>query len=288
MIPFVFTAADRSTDPADLAAYRAHWQALTGPDTDFGWLDSAPAVSYHDMAHAVCRSLGSAALSEVDLVITVAAGPDCRHESLPGAVLAARTGNDPLAVGVSEQGAAGPFTALRIAAAQLATGACRRALVLLLEQSTLAPGPAVVRPGRDAAVALLLGSGTGPALGRAGITVTGPRAGGTAAPRWAGSATARAAEPEPVHTVLAGPGLGDLEAAPGVRLVRAEPGLPVTGLWMALARLLATGDLPAGQVLVTDRDPVLPYVCDVSLTIAAADSTDRGGNGRRRHAELVR
>ncbi|NJQ08186.1 hypothetical protein HCN56_22030, partial [Streptomyces lonarensis] len=158
-----FTREDRGTEPDDMWAYKRHWNFLSGRELDHGWLESAPAVSYHDMAGAVGRALGPEALAEVDLIVFAMTVADCRHASMAGALLAGMTDNDAHVLGVSEQGVAAPFTALRIATGQLASGARRRALVVVAEQSTLPPCPvAGTRPARDAAVALVLDAGPGP------------------------------------------------------------------------------------------------------------------------------
>ncbi|MDB1085984.1 hypothetical protein PJ985_00070 [Streptomyces sp. ACA25] len=262
--PFIFSAADGSATPDDLSAGRELWAGLNGPAADDTWLREGPVVSHHDMVRAVARRLGSELLSEVDLIVTVAAGSDWRHQSLPGPVLADLAGSDPLIVGISEQGVAGPFTALRIAAGHLAAGSRRRALVVLMEQSTLPPCATAARPERDAAVALLLGTLTGPELGRVEITVTDRAA---VAPRHSAPPPAV----PPAGTLLAGAGLGDLTPADGITLLRGEPGLPVTGLWLTLAHRLTSGEQPAGRLLVADRDPVLPYLCGLPLTWAGPD-----------------
>ncbi|MET8630829.1 hypothetical protein ABZW30_45305 [Kitasatospora sp. NPDC004669] len=60
---------------------------------------------------------------------------------------------------ISDQGAAGAFTALRLAANTLPAGSNGRALVLVKDQATVLQGPPIpedTRPTRDMAVALVL------------------------------------------------------------------------------------------------------------------------------------
>lgn len=258
-----FTREDRATEPNAMWAYKRHWNFLTGGELDYGWLESAPAVSYHDMAAGVGRALGPDTLAEVDLIVFAMTVADCRHASMAGALLAGMTDNDAHVLGVSEQGVAAPFTALRIATGQLASGARRRALVVVAEQSTLPPCPvAGTRPERDAAVALVLDAGPGPGarVGTPQLTVDR----GAADP--ATDAAAPPADPAaPVRTVVAGPGLAGLAPADGVRLLTAAPGLPGAGVWATLVDHL-TGGRADGDVLVADRDPALPYHCSVRLT----------------------
>ncbi|MHC0433716.1 hypothetical protein ACX6XY_26625 [Streptomyces sp. O3] len=249
---------------AELDAARSHWDEMAGralPD----WLPD-DAVGYQEMVRAAARSLGPGTLAGLDLIVLAMGVPDWRHETMPGSVLAHLTGTDPLVLGVSEQGPAAPFTALRIAASRLATGRSRRALVLALEQPTLPPCPVGgQRPGAASAVALLLAAdaGPGPRLGPVRISVAARR----------GDPSAAGPPPEPclggygpARTVFAGTGLAELAPAPGVRLVTADPLLPTTGVWAELARWAATGPDDGATVLVADRDPALPYHCAVPLT----------------------
>ncbi|WP_103502423.1 hypothetical protein [Streptomyces sp. SM14] len=284
-LTLTFTRDDRGTEPADMWAYKDHWRDLAGAELDFAWLESAPAVSYHDMAEAVGRALGPETLAGIDLVVVAMTVADCRHASMAGALLGGLTDNDALVLGVSEQGAAAPFTALRIATGQLAAGSRDRALVVVMEQSTLPPCPvAGVRPTRDAAVAMILETGPGPGarVGTPQITVTSRGADPDPA------AAAPPAEPaSPVRTLIAGPGLDGLAPADGVRLLTAEPGLPGAGVWATLARHLNTGEVD-GDILVADRDPHLPYHCALHLTeVPAGTPPVPAATARNTPKELV-
>ncbi|WDZ83422.1 hypothetical protein [Micromonospora cathayae] len=247
-----------------------HMESLYGPLDDLSWLTEGARVSYHDMVRTVVDDLGPA-LTDVDLVVTVDATPDCRHQSFPGALLTELLPGDPLMMGVTEQGVAGPFTALRIAHQQLRAGQARRALILVMEQSTLPPGG--TRPAHDVAVALLLGPDGTVAVDAPTLVVTrtgpGPADLSTAARPGADLPTedrAGADLPE-VDLIVAGAGPESVPA--GVPVRHAPTGHPCAGVWLALADLLADPHRPAGRVLVTDRDPVLPYRCAVTLTLPA-------------------
>jgi hypothetical protein len=270
VVPFAFTAADRTAGPRDLQAFRDHVESIHGPMDDFSWLDDGPAVTYHDMARAVARELAGE-LDGVDLVITVDAGPDCRHQSFPGSVLGELIPGDPLIMGVGDQGVVGPFTALRLAVDLLAAGSCRRALVLITEQSTVAPTAWAARARHDVAVALLLGPDGAMGLDRPVVTVTG-RAGATPPVEMPAARTQRSAD---AGALVAGAGLGDLRPGPGVALARAEDGHPCAGVWLALARFLERGGPVTGQVLVADQDPVLPYLGSVLITLPAPHPAPR-------------
>ncbi|TXL89753.1 hypothetical protein [Streptomyces sp. IB2014 016-6] len=283
VVPFAFTAADSGGN--DTRAYRDHVESVYGALPDFSWLEDGTAVSYHDMARVIAREL-AAELADVDLVITVDASPDCRHQSFPSCLLSDLMPGDPMLLGISEQGVAGPFTALRVAYDRLADGSSRRALVLVMEQSTLPPDDRAVRPARDVAVALLLGPDGAIPLERPVVTVDGLRAAD-------GRRTAGA--PEPAEDGSDGPyapradgivaGAGLTGPLPDTVLARAEPGHPCAGVWLALAGLLERADgRPGGRVLIADRDPVLPYHCGLLLTLPAGRAPARVAPRRK---ELV-
>ncbi|MFY1702144.1 hypothetical protein ACN28G_10450 [Micromonospora sp. WMMA1923] len=255
-----FTFDDPGVPPGDdeLTAFVDHMESIHGRFADLTWLTGGTMVSYHDMVRTVVDTLGPA-LVDVDLVVTVEASQDCRHQSFPGSLLCELLPGDPLMMGISEQGVAGPFTALRIAHDQVAAGGARRALVVAMEQNTLPPDDAAVRPGRNLAVAMLVGpDGTMP-LGR-------PRVARTAAPAAAGSTPPRG------DVLVAGAALA---APPGrATVVRAPAGHPCLGVWLTLASLLEQGLAAGSRVVVADEDPVLPYRCEVVLTLPATPHPD--------------
>ncbi|MQY14766.1 hypothetical protein SRB5_49420 [Streptomyces sp. RB5] len=147
------------TTPADLLEHALDLEVLYGPHKNLDWLELGERVSYADLAEAVAGQLGDD--SGVDMLVTVTALPDCQARLLPGALLAIRLGGMPLVLGVNDQGAAGPFTALRLAANHLASGRFRRAAVVLMEQSTHPPEASYTPPPRAGAVVLVLGTDAG-------------------------------------------------------------------------------------------------------------------------------
>jgi hypothetical protein len=253
---FTFTAADRGADAPPTTAFREHLESLYGPITDWSWLEDGPAVSYDDMVAVIARNM-AAELAGVDLAITVEASPDCRHVSYPACRLKDSMDGEPLIVGVCDQGIAGPFTALRLAQARLRSGASRRAVVLIMEQSTLPPDRHAVRPRQDVAVALILGRNGPLTLGGPGGAVN--RAGTLA------SSLDHRPPAGPGTTVIAGASLSALRPRPGVSVIRAPGGHPCAGVWIALADYLGGSAPPGGPVLLADRDPVLPYQCWMTL-----------------------
>jgi hypothetical protein len=96
--------------------------------------------------------------SPVDLLVLAYGIHDVRLGRATATYLASRCPGDPLSFAVCDQGAAIAFTALRLIESYAATGACRRALLVVAEQSALhyelaTPAPV---PERNAVVALLL------------------------------------------------------------------------------------------------------------------------------------
>lgn len=152
---FRFTGADSTSGPHEIGLFDTQTAAIHG-DLDPGWQAGKPFVTYHDMAQRAHDELD---LTGVDLVVVVDATPDCRHQSLPACLLSHLMGTDPLIVGITDQGATAPFTALRLAHDRVRSGSAAKALVLVLEQSTLPPEDGSPAPDGDTAVALLLTAG---------------------------------------------------------------------------------------------------------------------------------
>jgi hypothetical protein len=265
-----FTDPAPAPDADERQSLRDHMTALYGRLADPSWPDGGALVSYHHMARAVAGELGPE-LSGVDLVITVDASPDCRHHSFAGPVLADLLPGDPALIGVSEQGVAGPFTALRIAWRYLDSGAARRALIVVMEQSTLPPAAGAGRVAQDVAVAMVLGPDGAVRLGLPEVTAT------RSVP--AGRNVDRAVDRD-VDVVVAGAGTaGNLAEVP---VLRAADGHPCAGVWLVLADLLG-GRHDGGRILVTDDDPTLPYRCAMTVTRPAGHRAPGRSGTVRRH-----
>lgn len=131
---------------------------------------------------------------EAGLVVVAHDGMDCSDSPLSCARVAATTAGSPHVLVTAEQGAATPFTVLRIAANAVRAGECERALVLLVEQSAGPIEERVALPARDLVVALVVGTAHGqpiedlttvvvPRVARAAPTA------GVGASRWASLTT---------------------------------------------------------------------------------------------------
>ncbi|GGV40490.1 hypothetical protein GCM10010495_67470 [Kitasatospora herbaricolor] len=138
--------------------------------------------SYGEMAEGLLRD----ALSEdeqVDLLILAFSSPDVRPGRSAALHLSRFCPGSPLAFAVCDQGSAAPFTALRIATDYARTGACRRAVVLVVEAAHLHHEPArpVALPQRHCAV-LLVCEADGGARGDGGGAVVRQSSGPAADP----------------------------------------------------------------------------------------------------------
>ncbi|MGW6919192.1 hypothetical protein ACWGB8_36060 [Kitasatospora sp. NPDC054939] len=221
--------------------------------------------SYGEMGEALLgealRTGALAADDPVDLLILAFSAPDVRPGAPASLYLSRHCPGTPAAFAVCDQGSAAAFTALRIAAAHCRTGSCRRAVVVLAEQSALHYEPAeeVELPERHRAVLLVGEAGAGP-----GLTVG----------QWAESDGERALKSVRAAHEELGPGAGLLvagglvrEAAPDT-LPGAEAGdagQPFTGVWSLLAERLADRTEGAAPLLLADHDRRLGRLSTLAL-----------------------
>ncbi|MEY9870941.1 hypothetical protein ABH931_000395 [Streptacidiphilus sp. MAP12-33] len=116
------------------------------------WLARGRGVTFEEMVELAAKAVDPA--EPVDLAVTVAATADCGDMGYPGSLLGHLLPGRPTVLGLADQGVAGPFTAVRVAADRIARGDAGRAVVLVLEQCRV---PSEVRPARDRAVLVVLG-----------------------------------------------------------------------------------------------------------------------------------
>ncbi|WP_410579401.1 hypothetical protein [Amycolatopsis sp. lyj-108] len=246
----------RPYDPG-LIQYFADLAALYGLRHRDDYFTRVRRNTFTDMIGGVLADL--APLDEpFDLVVLAHSTPDA-EPGWPACFAADALPGDPLVLAVSDQGAAAAFTALRIVADYATADGFNRALVLILDQTTLMdddqPAPREVRPTHDAVVALVLSrhaDGGGPAI-RCQADLGRDEA--------IASVTALLAGSRPA-ALVAGPAVG--VERPGVDLVVAEPGRPCTGVWAALVDRL--GDWDAGRrVVLAEYDPALRYLGTCSI-----------------------
>lgn len=249
--------------------------------------------SYAELARPVVEAVTTPD-EPVDLLVLAYGVHDVQPGRNIAPHLAGGCPGDPLAFAVCDQGPAAAFTALRLIADHGATGACRRAVLVVAEQSVVpyplaAPAPL---PARHAAVALLFEAGP------SAVTVR-QRQG--LAPEAVSAALAEdlADLTGGRHDVTLVIGAGvEPPAVPVARVLRAAPGQPYTGLWARLGDLGDSdfgdsdlgdndfGDLePARPLLLADHDPMLGVLCVAALEPdhrplahhAAAGPSERGG-----------
>ncbi|MGW4652438.1 hypothetical protein [Kitasatospora sp. NPDC004289] len=254
----------------------------------------------HDYGEMAAGLLGKVLAEDepADLLILAFSSHDVRPAAPSALYLSRHCPGQPMAFAICDQGSAAAFTALRIAAAHHRTGGCRRAVVVLAEQSVLhyeAP-ESVALPAQHRAVVLVCEEGEGEGLrvrqeeqsdGSLALAsvLAAHRELGTDAGLLLAADLGRTEGPERVGTALgagttvgAGTALGagtavGAEAADGAGATdavgtTAPPGQPFTGVWSLLAEHLArhpeTGG--GGPLLVADHDRRLGRLSILTLT----------------------
>ncbi|MEV7120417.1 hypothetical protein [Kitasatospora griseola] len=189
-----------------------------------------------------------------DLLILAFSSPDVLPAAPSSLRLSRHCPGQPTAFAVCDQGSATAFAALRIAAAHHRTGGCRRAVIVLAEQSALHYRPAepVELPAEHRAVVLVCEEAPG----------EGMRVRQQAEPDGAQALRSVLGE----HRRL-GPGAGlllaaDLASGDTPEDARAaRPGQPFTGVWSLLADRLPG----PGPLLVADHDRRLGRLSTLTL-----------------------
>ncbi|MFJ6618886.1 hypothetical protein ACIQOW_15080 [Kitasatospora sp. NPDC091335] len=210
--------------------------------------------SYEELAAGLLRE----ALAEdepADLLILAFDTPDVRPGAPSSLALSRSVPGSPLAFAVCDQGSAVAFTALRLAADHHRTGTCRRAVVVLAEQTALHYEPAepVALPERHAVVVLVCEAAPG-----AGLAVRQSR--GVTSPEEAVLAEAKELGPEAV--LLLGPGFG----ASGPSGAEEPPAAqPFTGLWAELAEHLPQWRSDGRPVMLAGYDRRLGVLSTLAL-----------------------
>ncbi|MGC5344668.1 hypothetical protein ACPXCE_21305 [Streptomyces sp. DT24] len=250
-----------------LEHYFADLSEIYGVGLRPGFLERTTRNSYAEMAGDVAASLGPFG-GPVDLLATAHAVEDSDMECSPTGYVCELLPGDPLPIGVSDQGAAGPFTALRLTGEYARSGGLTHAVLVALDQAGrpyLSPVPPEQSVTGDCAV---------------GLWLTADESADTRLVQWADVrpeavagllAGALAGEPPP-GVLLTGAGVDpdrDLAGLTGrpARLVTTGRGLPCTGVWEQLARLVPV--LGAGPVRVTlvEYERTLGYLCLCSVTL---------------------
>src|SRR5690242_865960 len=125
--------SELAKDPA-LRAYLRDMVAPFGLALRDELFDEGIGHSYGDMAEPLIGSLVPGG-ARVDLLVLAHRLHDIRLGRATATYLGSRCPGDPLALAVCDQGVAAAFSALHLVQAYAATGACRRAMVLIVEQT---------------------------------------------------------------------------------------------------------------------------------------------------------
>jgi hypothetical protein len=270
-----------------------------GEDQPTDWLEDGPGRDYPTMIRAARAALGGRGLlDDVRLVVLVVTTPDLQHERLLGGFVADLFDGGPFTFCVTEQGLAGPFTALRLAGELLADGGPGvgsvggsgdgtrggTAVVLVLEQCTLPPTETRV-PARDRVVALVVGrDGAGRPVEELSVVRAprGPRPAGRGAS--AGASDAPREMGSDVRRVVLGVDVdpADVPVLDGDVVRHADPWAAATGVW----EVLADDDAPDAPVVLHERCVELGYRCSLALGPWSA-ATSRETDGRAREAVLA-
>lgn len=228
------------------------WGLATRPDV----LAAGLGHTYGEMAEALIPAV-VAPDEPVDVLVLAFGVHDIRPGRSTATYLSSVCPGGPVAFAICDQGTLAPFTALRLIDQYARTGAARRALLVVAEQTALHYQPAapVVLPERHAAVALLFDlAGAGRLAGtrqHAGLS--------TVEETLAADVAALAAGRTDV-TLVPGAGLAGVPLPEGVRCRPGPAGQPHTGPWWALV------DAEPGLVLLADTD-------GGELAVAAFDRT---------------
>ncbi|MFI9201361.1 hypothetical protein [Streptomyces sp. NPDC053048] len=220
-----------------------------GATVDESLLRTGANVSHRELVDHLVRADGIQD-SKPDLVVLAHALPDLHPFTAVAPHLDMLLGGGATSIGISQQGLAAPFTALRVVAAHQRSGSADRAVVAILEQTTLPTRLPLVHdtPLTDSGVLLLLGTGDGPEL--AGVERL---PGGT--PPLERAAALAAADPDRT-LVVAGPWIprGGPHARVPVRHL--QPGTYCTSVWLALAREWRSWREEYSTVVLCDTDPL--------------------------------
>jgi 4-hydroxymandelate oxidase len=236
-------------------------------------LEHGAGHSYGEMAEALIHDT-VAEDEPVDLLVLAFGIHDIRLGRATAAYLSDVCPGDPMAFAVCDQGAAAAFTALRLIGEYGRSSLCRRALLLVVEQSALhyLPAEPAVIPDRHSAVALLCEQSPagGSLVVRQHADVSPALAGALLADDVATLSGGRSDV-----TLVLGAGLTRFAGqALADQVVLAPPGQPFTGPWWTLAGGLADCGLVGWRaegrlVLLAEYDPVLRYLSLSTVDVTA-------------------
>jgi hypothetical protein len=221
-------------------------------------------VSHHELVEYLAQD-PQVKDSRPDLIVVANALPDLHPLSVPAAHLNLLLGGSAVCIGISQQGLAAPFTALRTIAGYQGAGRYGEAVLAVLEQTTLPTRFPLVHdtPLADSGALLVFGGGAGPVL--AGVEAF--------AAADTGGRLARLAGETPGTLVVLGPWFAG-ERPDGPDVLRLEKGTYCTSVWLELARSWQTWRSEYARVVLCDTEPSTAVT---HLAVLTADSA--GGDG---------
>lgn len=232
-------ATGRNPSPFDAALIEYYDDLLGqfGLSVDERQLAAGPNIGYPELAESVLAGLAG---ERPDLILLAYAVPDLHPLKTVATYVNHLLGGQARSMAISEQGLQAPYTALRIADASHRGGQCDRALILVLEQTTLPYHDPLVHdtPLTETAVALVLE----------------PAAGAAARRTWSGTPAQLTALIEDCADTL-------VVAGPWVRTDRAfgvfrcRTGTYCTSVWLALAENYRRWRDRYADILLCDVDP---------------------------------
>lgn len=237
-------------------------------------LISGAGHAFGELADPLVAALTPPEAEPVDLIVLAYSMHDIQPGRSTATYLSHICPGAALSFSLCDQGAATAFSGLRLIQTYARAGQCRRALLIVAEQSGLhyeLPAP-VAMPDRHAAVAVLFDT-AGPAALEPVRQHT--DVGAQAAPALVAAELRQLiGDRGDAATLILGTGLADLAATVELPVtvedvVVAPAGLPNTGAWWQLAGGLAGWAEQRRLVLLADYDPVLRY-----LSLCAADFAD--------------
>jgi hypothetical protein len=279
--------SDLATDPA-MRAYLSDMVGPYGLGLREDLLDSGAGHSYGEMAEPLIEAILPGD-PPVDLLVLAYGIHDVRLGRATATYLSSRCSGDPLSFAVCDQGVAAAFTALRLIGAYAGTGACRRALLIVVEQAALHYDLAAAAPvpERNAAVALLVEESAGPdsLTIRQHAAVPADQVGALLRADVAALSGGRSDV-----TVILGDGLASPRTDESIvdDLLRAPHGQPHTGVWWELSAGLPGWQARGRLVLLADYDAALGYLCTAAMRLDARSGHARlPTNGGDHHGREV-
>lgn len=257
--------------PATLSYYRD----LVGPfglDVDEALLREAPHVRHQDLVELLAGADGIRDF-EPDLVVVAHALPDVTPFTAVAPHLDHLLGGGSVNFGIHQQGLAAPFTALRAVSAFQRGRRSERAVLAVLEQTTLPTRfPLAHDHGLvDSGVVLALGTDGGPRL--TGVETV-------AAARGPAGRLRELTAADPAGTLLVAGARVDRAALDeaGTAVFHAAPDTYCTGVWLALARNWHTWRADHSTVVLCDTEP---RTGDTHIAVLRADAGPAAGEEGR-------